>query len=149
MQSLIPYNEAIELLLNQIFCLEPEIIHLPQGLDRILGEDIYADIDLPPFDRAVMDGFAVRYQDVQVLPSRLRVIGDANAGEIFAGTMKEGEAVRIMTGAPIPEGANTVQMVEKTLSESMEQVESEHRPDMVVGMSASVRGEFYSTTAFL
>jgi molybdopterin molybdotransferase len=76
---------------------------------RILAENIPADRDYPPFNRSVRDGFAVRAGDV---PGRLRVIGEVRAGERFAGALRKGEALEIMTGAPVPEGADAVVMVE-------------------------------------
>ena len=76
---------------------------------RVLAEDIAADRDYPPFNRSVRDGFAVRSED---MPGRVRVIGEVRAGKRFAGTVKAGEAVEIMTGAPVPDGADAVVMVE-------------------------------------
>jgi molybdopterin molybdotransferase len=76
---------------------------------RVLAEDIPADRDYPPFPRSARDGFAVRAEDV---PGELRVIGEVRAGERFARAIAKGEAVEIMTGAPLPEGADAVVMVE-------------------------------------
>jgi molybdopterin molybdotransferase len=76
---------------------------------RILAEDVLADRDYPPFNRSVRDGFAVRSSDV---PGRLRIIGEVRAGERFEGVIGRGETVEIMTGAPLPEGADAVVMVE-------------------------------------
>lgn len=76
---------------------------------RFLAESVTADRDYPPFPRSARDGFAVRADD---LPGQLRVIGEVRAGERFAGKVHEGEAVEIMTGAPLPDGANAVVMVE-------------------------------------
>jgi molybdopterin molybdotransferase len=76
---------------------------------RVVAEDILADRDYPPFNRSVRDGFAVRSSDV---PGRLRIIGEVRAGERFEGVIGRGETVEIMTGAPLPEGADAVVMVE-------------------------------------
>lgn len=76
---------------------------------RVLAEDIVADRDYPPFNRSARDGFAVVSSD---LPGRVRVIGEVRAGERFTGVVRTGEAVEIMTGAPVPEGADAVVMVE-------------------------------------
>jgi molybdopterin molybdotransferase len=76
---------------------------------RILAEDILADRDYPPFNRSVRDGFAIRSSD---MPGRVRVIGEVRAGEMFQGVVQPTEAVEIMTGAPLPEGADAVVMVE-------------------------------------
>lgn len=78
---------------------------------RVLAEDIPADRDYPPFNRSVRDGFAVRSSDV---PGRLRAIGEVRAGERFRSAIQPGETVEIMTGAPVPEGADAVVMVEHT-----------------------------------
>jgi molybdenum cofactor synthesis domain-containing protein len=84
-------------------------------LGHVLCEDVFADSDLPPFDRAQMDGYAVRAQDTRGVPARLRVVGEAAAGRGWhSRTMQAGEAVRIMTGAPVPDGADSVQKVEVT-----------------------------------
>ena len=83
-------------------------------MDRVLAEDVIADCDLPPFDRAQMDGYAVRAEDVAATPARLRIAGESAAGRGWHHEMKTGEAVRIMTGAPVPAGADAVQQVELT-----------------------------------
>lgn len=76
---------------------------------RVLAEDIFADRDYPPFDRSARDGFAVRAADV---PGELTVLGEVRAGEMFTGQVSTGGAVEIMTGAPLPRGADAVIMVE-------------------------------------
>src|ERR1700733_9193517 len=86
-----------------------EQVPLEDCQGRVLAEDIPADRDYPPFNRSVRDGFAVRSED---MPGRVRVIGEVRAGERFAGTVKAGEAVEIMTGAPVPDGADAVVMGE-------------------------------------
>src|SRR6266568_1309280 len=111
---MIPVDEAISLVLQQSPQLEIESIGLGQALNRILAEDIIADSDLPPFDRAQMDGYAVRAADVANVPARLRIVGESAAGAGWHHEMNSGEAVRIMTGAPVPQGADAVQQVELT-----------------------------------
>ncbi len=76
---------------------------------RVLAADLEADRDFPALARSIRDGYAVRAADT---PGRLRVIGEVRAGESFAGTVASGEAVEIMTGAPLPAGADAVVMVE-------------------------------------
>jgi molybdenum cofactor synthesis domain-containing protein len=80
----------------------------------VLADAIVADTDLPPFDRAQMDGYAVRAADTASAPVKLRVAGEAAAGRGWRGHVNAGEAVRIMTGAPVPHGADSVQRVEVT-----------------------------------
>ena len=83
--------------------------------ERVLAEQIRADRDYPPFPRSARDGFAIRAADV---PGELRVIGEVRAGEAFHGTVGAGEAVEIMTGAPVPAGADAVVMIEHTIREA-------------------------------
>jgi len=111
---MIPVKEAIQIVLQQTPKLDTESVSLPQALGRILAEDIIADTDLPPFDRAQMDGYAVRAEDVARTPACLRIVGESAAGAGWHHEMKAGEAVRIMTGAPVPAGADAVQQVELT-----------------------------------
>jgi molybdenum cofactor synthesis domain-containing protein len=79
-----------------------------------LAEDIIADRDSPPFDKSVMDGFAVRWQDVQGAPCELGLVGRVHAGETASSAIRQGQAMAIMTGAPIPAGADAVVPVEMT-----------------------------------
>lgn len=125
---MIPINEAIRLVLQHTTALRVESVRLSDALNRVLAEDIIADTDLPPFDRAQMDGYAVRSEDVSNTPARLRIVGESAAGSGWHHEMKTGEAVRIMTGAPVPLGADAVQQVELT-RESDGQVEILERVD--------------------
>jgi molybdopterin molybdotransferase len=88
-----------------------ETIALAEAAGRVLAEEIPADRDYPPFPRSARDGFAVRAAD---LPGELLVTGEVRAGEVFTGVVAAGEAVEIMTGAPLPDGADAVVMVEHT-----------------------------------
>lgn len=119
---MIPVTEAIRIIAEQTKPLPPERVELGSALGRVLAEDVVADMDLPPFDRAQMDGYAVRSSDLATLPARLRVVGESAAGRGWGGVVHAGEAVRIMTGAPVPVGADSVQKVEVT-SEADEVVE--------------------------
>src|SRR5947199_2546208 len=111
---MIPVREAVKIVLANTAPLPVESIALTDTMGRILSEDIVADTDLPPFDRAQMDGYAVRAEDVANAPVRLRIVGESAAGAGWHNEMKAGEAVRIMTGAPVPVGADAVQQVELT-----------------------------------
>jgi molybdopterin molybdotransferase len=86
-----------------------EEVPLDQAAGRVLAETVTADRDYPPINRSVRDGFAVPSADT---PGRLRIIGEVRAGEAFKGRVARGEAVEIMTGAPVPPGADAVVMVE-------------------------------------
>ncbi|KAA3659656.1 MAG: molybdopterin molybdenumtransferase MoeA [Calditrichaeota bacterium] len=80
----------------------------------ILAEDVYSDIDMPPFDRSMMDGYAVRSEDLQIPPVELNVVGFIPAGSYPDFKLNSGEAAKIMTGAALPEGADSVREVELT-----------------------------------
>src|SRR4030095_7713949 len=111
---MISVTDAIQIVLQQTSSLGTESVPLGDAMGRILAEEIVADTDLPPFDRAQMDGYAVRAADVANTPARLRIVGESAAGAGWHQEMKAGEAVRIMTGAPVPKGADAVQQVELT-----------------------------------
>ncbi len=111
---MIAVAEAIQIVRQQTVPLGTEQIDLPSALGRVLAQEIVADSDLPPFDRAQMDGYAVRAADTLNAPVRLRIVGESAAGKGWHNQIDEGEAVRIMTGAPVPEGADSVQQVELT-----------------------------------
>ena len=111
---MIPVAEAIRIVVEETEPLAAGRVALGEALGRVLAEDVFADTDLPPFDRAQMDGYAVRSADLRETPARLRVVGEAAAGGGWRGTLRAGEAVRIMTGAPLPAGADSVQQVEVT-----------------------------------
>jgi molybdopterin molybdotransferase len=91
-----------------------EIVSLEEVRGRVLAEDVVADRDLPPFHRAIRDGYALRAADLNALPVVLRRVGEAPAGQPFEGNVDPGQCVSIMTGAPLPVGADAVVMVEHT-----------------------------------
>ena len=111
---MISVAEAIQIVRQQTHTLPVEHISLPHALGRVLAQDIVADSDLPPFDRSQMDGYAVRAVDAQAAPVRLRIVGESAAGKGWHNQLDEGQAVRIMTGAPVPAGADSVQQIELT-----------------------------------
>lgn len=112
--ALIPVDEAKARILTGARPLAREDVPLHQCAGRVLAADIRARRDQPPFPASAMDGYAVRFADVENAPARLRVIGTAPAGHSFRGSLKAGEAVRIFTGAPVPRGADTVVIQENT-----------------------------------
>jgi molybdopterin molybdotransferase len=111
---MISVAEAIEIVRQRTEPLASERVRIEQTLGRVLAADVIADTDLPPFDRSQMDGYAVRAQDVSAVPARLRIVGESAAGKGWHNQLEEGQAVRIMTGAPVPAGADSVQQVELT-----------------------------------
>lgn len=93
-----------------------EAVPLETVCGRVLAEDVLADRDYPPFHRSIRDGFAVRAEDIAAPPAELRLRGEIRAGQHFAGEIGAGECVSIMTGAPLPSGADAVVMLEYTES---------------------------------
>ena len=118
---MITVEEAQAKVLDGIGVLPVERVGLLETLGRVLAEDVVSDIDVAPFDNSAMDGYAVCAVDVAdasaETPVRLRVVEHVPAGAFPSVPVGSGEAVRIMTGAPVPEGADAVVMVEKTAEE--------------------------------
>ncbi|ODS02190.1 molybdenum cofactor biosynthesis protein MoaA [Methyloceanibacter marginalis] len=112
--ALLSVDDALALVLKGLAPLDVEQVSLADAQDRVLAEDLAATLTQPPFDASAMDGYAVRSADVAALPATLEVVGEAAAGARFTGTMKPGQAVRIFTGAPVPDGADTVVTQEDT-----------------------------------
>jgi molybdopterin molybdotransferase len=93
-----------------------EPVGLTEAVHRILREDIVAESDSPPFDKAIRDGFAVRWRDLATVPAILEIIGESRAGKAASVEVRPGSCCEIMTGAPLPAGADAVVMVEHTES---------------------------------
>jgi len=112
----VSYEQAISIVQEKfsggLDRLTSESVPLQQSRGRVLGENIVADRPYPPFHRAIRDGYAVRAADVTQLPALLRCIGELPAGQYFQGEVGPGQCVAIMTGAPLPPGADAVVMVE-------------------------------------
>src|SRR6059058_2080539 len=110
--------EASERILAEIKPLDVETIPIRQALGRVLAEDVAATVTMPPWSNASMDGYAVRSADITPVMARervkLRVVGTIAAGGFASRPLKRGEAMRIMTGAPTPEGADSVIRKEDT-----------------------------------
>ncbi len=94
--------------------MSAESVLLSESLGRTLRQDVFADLDSPPFDRSIRDGFALRAEDVGSVPRELDVVGESRAGSSYDGSIGSGKCVAIMTGAEVPSGANAVVMVEYT-----------------------------------
>ncbi|GAB1235244.1 gephyrin-like molybdotransferase Glp [Ferrigenium sp. UT5] len=107
-------NEAQRVILESITQSGVETVKLEQSLGRVLAEDIRANRDLPPYDVSAMDGFAVRSTDMAQTPAVLEIIEDIKAGDLPTKTVLPGQCARIMTGAPVPAGADAVIRVEDT-----------------------------------
>ncbi len=116
--SSIKVDEARKIILDKIGTQGTEKVPISEALGRILSEDIMARRDNPPMDNSAMDGYALITNDIQSAtpenPVKLQIIEDLAAGYSPETVVKPGQAVRIMTGAPIPEGADAVIMQEDT-----------------------------------
>ena len=111
-------EEALDQILSHIQPLGFERVSLLEAMGRVIAEDIYADRDIPPLDNSGMDGYAVRSEDLRNAspqhPGRLEVVEDLPAGFVSKKSVEQGKAIRTMTGAPIPKGADAVVPVEDT-----------------------------------
>jgi molybdopterin molybdotransferase len=110
---MISIEQALDLISSAVSELPTEGVSLANSVGRVLAETITADVDSPPHDKSVMDGFAVRAADITP-GCQLRIVETITAGDLPQQTIYPGTAARIMTGAPLPTGADTVVMVEKT-----------------------------------
>ena len=113
-KDLLPVAEAQQSIIDAVGPLPAEQISLADGLGRVLAREVASRRDQPPMAMSAMDGYAVRAADVASLPATLNVVGYAPAGHAFDGSVGPGEAVRIFTGAPVPDGADTIVIQENT-----------------------------------
>lgn len=115
---MISVEEALEKVLSYVEVLEPERKPILDCLGQVLAEDVYSDIDIPPLDNSAMDGYALRAKDTrgtsESSPRYLVVVGEVAAGSMPTKEVRPGTAIRIMTGAPLPEGADAVVRFEDT-----------------------------------
>ncbi len=108
MRSFISLNEALEILNENVDNLDIEELGLINGLNRIVSEDIYAQINNPPFNKSAMDGYAFICNNKDLINKKLKIIDKVYAGGVCNNIVSEETAIKIMTGAPIPKGANAV-----------------------------------------
>jgi molybdopterin molybdotransferase len=131
--DLLPIEDARVRIIAAVRQLPAESVPAADALGRVLGEDVATDIDLPPFDSSAMDGYAVVAGPAAELP----IVGESRAGHPFDGVLLAGEAVRISTGAVVPQGADAIVPVERT-----EETESGVRvPDTKPGAHVRRAGE--------
>ena len=112
--ALISVEDALERVLSGLTPLDVERVPIAEAHGRVLAEDLAATLTQPPFDASAMDGYAVRAADVAAVPATLALFGESAAGARFHGIVGPGQAVRIFTGAPVPDGADTVVIQEDT-----------------------------------
>ncbi|MEO0979903.1 MAG: gephyrin-like molybdotransferase Glp [Pseudomonadota bacterium] len=130
--SLMPVAEALQKLLSDVATLETERVPLDQANGRTLSENLVSKRTQPPFAASAMDGYAVRHQDVAAGGAKLDVIGEAPAGHGFAGQVASGQTVRIFTGAPLPDGADTILIQEN----------AQRQDDRISVLEVPARGAF-------
>ncbi len=111
---MIEVDEALTLVRERAHVKPPCRMPTGEALGLVLAEDIISDVDSPPHDKALVDGYAVRSADVSGASSELTVLEEVTAGEVPAKEVVQGTTTRIMTGAPLPAGADAVVMVERT-----------------------------------
>ena len=122
-------SEAQRVVLEAVATLGAERVELEQSLGRVLAEEVRANRDQPPYDISAMDGYALRSADLTGIPATLQIIEDIKAGDMPTKTLASGQCARIMTGAPMPQGADAVIRVEDT----------EASPDNRVQINQSVK----------
>ena len=145
MLPLLSVESALEQILAGVSQLEAETVSLPEALDRVIAEDIASPLDLPPFDNSAMDGYALHATDcADASPDsavQLPVAMDIMAGDMPARALKSGEAARIMTGAPMPQGATAIVPVEDT-DDDWQKGEGKAAPEQIGILSAAREGQF-------
>lgn len=130
-------KEARKRVLEAVKPIGTETVRTSNAGNRILGEDLVSRISSPPFDKAAMDGYAVMKEDLKELPVQLEVVGEVFTGQFPNFSIREGQCAKIATGAPLPEGANDVVMIEHTKKIGEKKVEILKPP----GGNVCVEGE--------
>lgn len=137
---MVSVEEALQKILSCIEVLEPETKPILDCLGQVLAEDIRSTIDIPPLDNSAMDGYAVKAEDThdasEASPKILSVTGKIAAGSMPRGEVKRGSAIRIMTGAPLPQGADAVVPFEDTDEVARK---ASHRDLSQIGILCEVR----------
>ena len=139
---MIPVAEALANITTAMPSVATEQVALKSALGRVLAEDVISRMTQPPSTMSAMDGYAVRAVDVAEVPATLSVIDESAAGHGFAGAVGPGEAVRIFTGAPLPEGTDTV-VIQEVTGRSDDQVTVNETP-MKTGAFVRPRGLDFS-----
>ena len=136
-------TDAQKCILESVNKLDSETVGLEHSLGRVLAEDVRANRDIPPYDVSAMDGYAVRSADLSHIPSVLKVIEDIKAGDMPHKTVKAGQCSRIMTGAPLPQGADAVIRVEDTQQVMAEPLSPSALPQAGERDAASLRESMF------
>ena len=112
--ALMKVEDALTLLMEGVGETQTEHVSLREALGRVLSSDLMASRNQPPFDASAMDGYAVKADNIRDLPTKLQIVGEVPAGQSFSDRLGNWEAVRIFTGAPVPEGADAILIQEHT-----------------------------------
>src|SRR5437588_388485 len=127
--AMLSVAEAQALVIQHVRPLTPQTVPLSSAaLGLVLAEDVASDIDMPPFDKSLMDGLAIRCADLPEGHGVLTIIEEVTAGTMPQMTVGAGQAIRIMTGAPIPRGADAVVIVERTRAMDGDRIQVDDRP---------------------
>lgn len=116
---MIKIEKAYDIIIDSVIDTGTERIDFRNSLNRVLAEDVHSDIEMPPFDKSAMDGFACRRDDLE---NQLQIVETVPAGKVPQKKIGKNQCARIMTGAPVPEGADCVVMVEHTEEIANDQV---------------------------
>jgi molybdopterin molybdotransferase len=116
---MITFEDALQIVLNNAYSPGNETVSITESSGRVLTENVFSDINMPPFNRSAVDGFACRKEDIR---GPLEIIETIRAGVFPTKKIKPGQCTRIMTGAPLPEGADCVIMVEETEEISQDRI---------------------------
>jgi len=119
---MISFQDARKKILETVKDPEIKIVNLDEGFGYILAENILADRDYPPFNRSAMDGYAVRYEDLECGVRTFNMAGEVYAGDTYRNAIHQNECIKIMTGAPVPDDADVVIKVEETKLEGKEMI---------------------------
>jgi molybdopterin molybdotransferase len=137
--KMIGLKEALDILFGNIERLDTADAGLSELFGMVLAEEVFSDIDIPPFDKSAMDGYAVRSDDLNPVPKELKLKGTIAAGSLMQDPVKSGECAKIMTGAPLPAGADAVVM--KEVTQQLEDGRVRFSEGSVPGKNVCVRGE--------
>jgi molybdopterin molybdotransferase len=141
--SLLPVSDAKASLLGHAAPIrQVEKVPLSQAAGRVLGLDLHAKMTQPPFDASAMDGYALAAADAPVIGSELTVVGSAAAGHAFDGKLEAGQAIRIFTGAPVPQGADAILIQED--AEKLDGNRIRTKFDVVKGRHVRPRGQDFA-----
>ncbi|MEC9045353.1 MAG: molybdopterin molybdenumtransferase MoeA, partial [Pseudomonadota bacterium] len=117
-RSFLSVKDALQRIIKDISTVSTEEVSLTSALDRVTAEDVKARRSQPPVAVSSMDGYAVKSEDVTTVPSKLIRVASVPAGREYTKKLKNGEAVRIFTGAPVPKGADTIVIQEDVIASS-------------------------------